>query len=404
MSTTGRNEPCPCGSGKKFKVCHGNVGRGKEPTGELLQQFLATADALEFQRQKQQGLGRPIISANVNGLRAVAVGDALVFTGAKTFHEFLWDYIKGVFGSEWGNCELKKPAAERHPMLNWYQEAGAYIAAARQQQPEPKGKVSRIESVGIVSGYLQLAYGLYLIAHNKELEQRLIKRLKHPDQFLPAYYEVLVFGTLVRAGFALEFENESDHSKTHCEVTATFLKTGKKFSVEAKMRQTATASVDIGRQLKKALLKSAASMRIVFAEVNLPELPPSNDRLESRILADIHKRERETLDDGSPLPSAYVVVTNHPFFYFPKQSVKPWALAEGFRLLDFGSRAKFATLREALDARRKHWEMFALMKSWEENYAIPMTFDGDIPELAFGEGHPPRLVIGHRYNIPDTNR
>jgi preprotein translocase subunit SecA len=20
---TGRNEPCPCGSGKKFKVCHG---------------------------------------------------------------------------------------------------------------------------------------------------------------------------------------------------------------------------------------------------------------------------------------------------------------------------------------------------------------------------------------------
>ncbi len=23
---TGRNDPCPCGSGKKFKKCHGNAG------------------------------------------------------------------------------------------------------------------------------------------------------------------------------------------------------------------------------------------------------------------------------------------------------------------------------------------------------------------------------------------
>ncbi|MFM7484241.1 MAG: SEC-C metal-binding domain-containing protein [Burkholderiaceae bacterium] len=23
----GRNDPCPCGSGKKFKLCHGSPGR-----------------------------------------------------------------------------------------------------------------------------------------------------------------------------------------------------------------------------------------------------------------------------------------------------------------------------------------------------------------------------------------
>jgi hypothetical protein len=28
---TGRNDPCPCGSGKKFKKCHGGgAGRGRE--------------------------------------------------------------------------------------------------------------------------------------------------------------------------------------------------------------------------------------------------------------------------------------------------------------------------------------------------------------------------------------
>jgi uncharacterized protein len=26
FATAGRNEPCPCGSGKKFKQCHGRQG------------------------------------------------------------------------------------------------------------------------------------------------------------------------------------------------------------------------------------------------------------------------------------------------------------------------------------------------------------------------------------------
>ena len=41
------------------------------------------------------------------------------------------------------------------------------------------------------------------------------------------------------------------------------------------------------------------------------------------------------------------------------------------------------------------------MKSWEENYEIPTTFDGEIPEFEFGDG-PPRLLIGYDYNIPNN--
>ena len=26
MQSVGRNDPCPCGSGKKFKKCHGAAG------------------------------------------------------------------------------------------------------------------------------------------------------------------------------------------------------------------------------------------------------------------------------------------------------------------------------------------------------------------------------------------
>ncbi len=393
-----RNEPCPCGSGQKFKKCHGTKQQASLPTLPILQELQAV-EVLERQRVKQQGSGRPIISAAVGDMRAVAVGNQLYQTKAKTFQEFLWEYIKSVFTSEWGNAELEKPPDKRHPVLNWYQEAAKYINARILE----RGKVHMIPSIGVVSAYLQLAYNLYLVAHNEKLEQRLIQRLKQPDQFLPAYYEASVFGALIRAGFELEFEDETDSSTTHCEVTATFRKSGRKFSVEAKMRQASTASSDIGRQIKKALRKKAIHARIVFAEINIPEVPDSNQQVESlrKILEDIRKRESETLNAAEPLPSAYVVVTNHPFLYFLDKSVKHWAIAEGFRVPDFGWRASFGSLKEALAAREKHQEMFALRKSWEENYEIPTTFDGEIPEFAFDNG-PPRLLVGHDYNIPDN--
>jgi hypothetical protein len=397
-SKVGRNEPCPCGSGQKFKHCHGGEQHRTSASAQLVQ-HLQNMEALEQQREKQQGSGRPIISAKVGDVQMVAVGDTLYATKAKTFHEFLWEYIKGVMGSDWGNAELGKPAEKRHPLLNWYQQVAQYINA---HISEP-GKPHRIPSIGVGSAYMQLTYNLYLIAHNENLQRRLVERLKQPEQFLPAYYEASVFGALIRAGFTLEFEDEGDSSTTHCEVTATFQKTGKKFSVEAKMRQASTASLDIGRQLKKALRKAAVHSRIVFAEINIPELPQDDQKLRSldKILADVRKRESEFQTRDEPLPSAYVVVTNHPFLYFPDKPVKSWAVAEGFRIPDFGWRANFQNLRQALAAREKHIEMFALMKSWDENREIPTTFDGQIPEFAFEEG-PPRLLIGHDYNIPDN--
>ena len=36
-----------------------------------------------------------------------------------------------------------------------------------------------------------------------------------------------------------------------------------------------------------------------------------------------------------------------------------------------------------------------------EHYDIPSTFDGEIPEFAFGETLPPRFRIGEWYSIPD---
>lgn len=46
--------------------------------------------------------------------------------------------------------------------------------------------------------------------------------------------------------------------------------------------------------------------------------------------------------------------------------------------------------------------MHDLMRSIQDHSDIPSTFDGEIPEYAFGAGTP-RIVIGQRYMIPDAD-
>ena len=124
MIKVGRNESCPCGSGKKFKKCHGDLARLDRVTSAISAApvMLARHEAAEQQRIEQQGLGKPIISARMdNGHQFVAVRNRLLYSKKwKTFHDFLGDYLKGALGTEWGNAELCKPFDQRHPILVWY--------------------------------------------------------------------------------------------------------------------------------------------------------------------------------------------------------------------------------------------------------------------------------------------
>ncbi|WP_318186564.1 YecA family protein [Pseudomonas fluorescens] len=105
-NTPGRNDPCPCGSGRKFKKCHESIDSlniVRKPNGALMlqemQMTLARHEAKEFQRREQQGLGRPIISTEYHDHRVIAVGQTIHFSQKwKTFHDFLNDYPKIVLG------------------------------------------------------------------------------------------------------------------------------------------------------------------------------------------------------------------------------------------------------------------------------------------------------------------
>ena len=397
MAKTGRNERCPCGSGRKYKRCHGSA---TGPMGHMMAGFdkaRARADAERVQRERQQGLGKPIISVDFNGRRLVAVKNRLLQSRHwLTFQDFLLDYIKVAIGSEWGNAEIAKPIEQRHPILVWYQKVCEYQRTFVKQP----GKLNSAPMTGAGAAYLHLAYDLYALDHNAELQARLLARLRNPDQFTGARYEVYVAATLIRAGFDIEFEDEADGSTTHCEFTATYRRTGRRFSVEAKRREG--HRVRIGRLFNKALFKHANHSRIVFIDINVRddaagEQPPA---FLKKALEQLRSFEAQPLY-GQPRPPAYVFVTNAPWDLYPDAPApRCTALAEGFQIPDFKS-GVLADLRCVIDARKSHIEMHELIKSFKDHSDIPTTFDGQMPEYAFGaEAH--RVLIGERYMVPDS--
>ncbi|MGB6103064.1 MAG: SEC-C metal-binding domain-containing protein [Pusillimonas sp.] len=399
MAKIGRNEPCPCASGKKYKKCHGNI-----PLQERVAKAMAIApilrarsDAREYQRVEQQGLGKPVIAAKMeNGYQFVAVQNRLYYSkNWKTFHDFLGAYLIAVLGPEWGNAALQKPLSKRHPILVWY-----HHVCEQQQRFVTPGTISSAEMTGGVAAFMYLAYDLYALDHNAELQAKLIKRLHDRGQFSGARYEVHVAAILVRAGFSIEFENEDDRNTTHCEFTATHNETGRKFSVEVKR----SGGGGIIRQLWRALKKAANHPRIVFVDLNVPEVYREGEESSQMLHAFNRLLRYEAYDPQvSRLPSAYVVLTNIPWEHdLDRTSWKYLALGHGFKIPEFRMGYVFPSIRQAIDARQAHLEIHGLLKSIENHSHIPSTFDGDNPDLAF-TGTVPRLSIGERYLVPNID-
>ena len=401
MTKVGRNDLCPCGSGKKYKKCHGDITRLDRVSAAIAAApgIRARLEAKEHQRIEQQGLGKPIIAAKMDtGHQFVAVRNRLLYSKKwKTFHDFLGDYLKDALGSDWGNAELRKPIDQRHPILVWYHK----LCEQQRLLIKEPGKVSTGRMTGAVAAYMHLAYDLYALDHNAELQAKLLARLRSKEAFHGARYEVQVAAILARAGFTLAFENEDDRSTSHCEFTAAHGRTGKEFSVEAKRAESGR----VNRQLVRALRKAANHTRIVFIDLNTPD-PLTGEVIPAYVQRAFDLLRRfETLDpQAQRLPPAYVFLTNAPWeHHLDDIDWRQFALGDGFHIDEFKLDYEFPSLRAAINGRQAHIEMHELLKSIRSHSSIPATFGGENPELAFVGSELNRLTIGNRYMVPDAD-
>lgn len=349
-SKVGRNDPCSCGSGRKFKKCCGSpqkpasgssvrpslVYGERVPAGPLPQilENLQRADASRREWLARCGHIRPYISVDYAGRKFVAAGSKLYFSGKTKWNfvvDFLMDYIPMVFGKDWCESEIEKKEEERHPVIQWRVHGIRFMNA---QTRQPDGSYVLSARTGPLAAYLAFALNLFAIEDNSRLDDILLERLKHKDQFQGARHEVFAEATCLRAGYAIEREDEKDRSRRHAEFTAKHKDTGQLLSVEAKSKHRAGVlgqpgvhnpatklSLRFGGLLNDAIAKNPGHPLVVFIDTNLPYRAaervlgrhPLDPYKPSSIMMALLDRDRK--EHGGKDLYAMLVFTNHPHHY-----------------------------------------------------------------------------------------
>lgn len=405
MAKVGRNAPCPCGNGKKFKKCHGapkeaSVKRPPGPPQEVFEALMRRAQAKQAQTVRQQGHGRPIVSNEFKGTRFVVVGKEVAYGPWKIFPDFLLHYVRARLGFEWGEAEKGKPELERHPFVRWWEVFGAQ----RERHTTSADGINTMPMYGAASAVLGLAYDLYTIEHNAEDEQatasfqRMLARLRIADQFMGARHEARAAGMLLRAGFKLAWEDEHVRQDGgHGEFVATFPETGRSFWVECKMRQPERedARFRYTHLVSEALQKATDLERLVFVELAYNGAPLNE---ETGGWAGIAVNQLRTLEQQpTSLPAALVVLTNFPEHWQLDQPMAGTGVVmEGFGT-DRYRMGQEEELLAAIEVKERNREIEFLWTSLQKHLSTPITFDGSLP----GVDPDRQLVLGRSYPLPD---
>jgi len=335
----------------------------------------------------------------------VAVSDKIFYSkNWKTFIDFLQHFLVNQFGKEWLQAESQQKSKDKHPIITWFEKTREFSNSAQKNQDG----IFNAHPIGAMRSLINLAYDLYLCAHNWQIPPVLIKRIKNSDLFEGAIYEAFVIGCFAKAGFEIEFEDESRGTKKPCEFIATHISSGKKFCVEAKAINGRSAannqgSIKLHRKISHALKKDAEHPRIIFIELSQPNVTNEAGQPAwiKTAVSEIEKAENDTRHN---LPSAFLFLTNRPYIHNLDEKADNEAFCStGFKISDFPPGRNGMTFVETIEARDKHREIYDLMIAINTHTKIPSFFDEKFAEERDIPSDVNRLLIGESYLIPSTN-
>lgn len=314
-----RLDPCTCGSGVRYKHCHGHPDKLRQV--ELaVNQMLAEHQADE----DLYGLGQKLQPIVFQGSRVVLIGNS-VWQAAEnsTTFDLFESYLKQRIGLPWFSEREEK----QHPLKGWLHVLeSARRSGLTVNLPGKTGTSTLFALPGPAVAFLRLGYDLVTIDLNvgniasPERLNAVLSRLKTNSGFVSARQELQAAAIFLKAGYHLEWEDEQDGTSHHAEFTATWPHTGKKFSVECRMKQPQ----DMGPVVKRwttfnrlftdALRKNLPHERIVCIDINTPALASTEagDAKMRAAVAAIRSLERDPIH--SSLPPALVL-----FIHFPER-------------------------------------------------------------------------------------
>jgi hypothetical protein len=325
-----RNEPCFCGSGKRFKRCHGayTVNRPDAPienwhaTSQRVRNAFDQSQMVRARHFQHVGLHRPPLIAGDEQDRFIVRGECIFhWGGGGSFLNFLEADLLREMGQAFRDNET-------HPLHIWW--------TAMRAQAEARcnvGAGGRITSTVATLSFFTVAHDLFIIVDNAKSRERLLKSLRVADQFHGARYELMIASCLVRAGFKIEFSDETDSTRRHSDATVLHPRTGRSYFVEMKTKgrpgilgkpglrpSPDEMKRDVSRLLRDALEKPAQGERLIFIDMNLPPPPSSWSGKglwwQNDALASIHAVEEQP-GKVAANTSAFVVFTNLPSYQMP---------------------------------------------------------------------------------------
>jgi hypothetical protein len=382
----GRNAPCPCDSGRQYKHCCGSVVSDDklppiEESGLPSGLIEAVKKAYENLRRHIQwplvhGATPPAATALWQGMRLVSAGGCLYeIPVEESWYGFLYGLLIEQIGPEWFDSEMEKPEGSGHFLAQWYHDI------CRRERDENGHFTRRNPSneVGTTLAFRSIAYDIFCMMQAINLSPKLLDRLRHPDQFEGARYELWVAATLARAGFSIEFAHEEDRSSKHGEGIATHKETGKKYWIEAKRKHRPAfdylqALIDKlvlkvdAKLVAAAMQKPAEEDRLIFIDVNRPPWSRSDIKAPwiGAFRESINRLQFQKNFRDNPDQRAFVMVTNHPYHFVSNVRPDP---KQHF----FGTAFNMPHLNP-LTLEADFPMIYALMRSITDHFAIPDDF------------------------------
>ena len=268
----------------------------------------------------------------------------------QTFHQFLDGLVVKTLTREWFEQQLLLPVKNQNVIVRW---RAAMLELLRRPGDANDDLSTGHTLTGPTKAYLCFGYDLYWLQLVHRLPESLIDRLKEFHKFQGARYEILVAAVFTRAGFEIEWIDDTKAAGKHPEFIATHRRTGKKVGVEAKSRRRpgpinfpGTATPETHRKSDVFPLYDEAIQQapegeipfLIFIDPNNYDGPLKGLPSYSDIPIDTFPWMKEIRDHlleiwnaaTEPTPESAVLITNFAFYYGDNDSPSPAGMGAFF--------------------------------------------------------------------------
>lgn len=341
----GRNDPCPCGSGKKYKKCHISSGLPLVPRitkiepsveTERIRQEIETQQVERRKRLVELGVFIDfVIPTHFQGKKIWALGSRIYpyQKEDETFHEFIVHTLKLELGREWWEAQAKLLEERRHFIFQCFVKHYEW-KDKNALEANKYGKLWRARPDGYSRALITLAFDVCSLLHAVHVPEIFLAKLRAYEGYQSTRYELAIAAMFARMGYKIRFLDEehtgNKKQPKHAEFIAINPETGEEIVVEVKSKERGGVLHKEGKFILEKELKSSVTKLyrhaitqrkpdkpfIIFIDMNLPLSPGVHPDNNPWVKTLTKMRDNAAFATrGMPSLTNAIVFTNYSYHY-----------------------------------------------------------------------------------------